>query len=109
MVANSSFTYFEKTAEMLRALAHPLRLAIIMLLFQKKEMIVSDIYEKLEIEQATTSHHLKILRFNGIVECRKEGRFIYYYLRKEQLPNIIPIINGLKLHSAQVQNQSTNY
>jgi DNA-binding transcriptional ArsR family regulator len=95
MVANSSFTALEKTAGTLRAIAHPVRLAIAKLLHQKGELIVSEIHEHLGIEQAAASHHLKIMRFNHIVEHRKEGRFIYYSLCIEDYPYLQGIISHL--------------
>ena len=95
MVANSSLTALEKTAGILRAMAHPVRLAIALLLHQKGELIVSEIHEELGIEQAAASHHLKIMRFNHIVESRKEGRFIYYRLCIDDFPYIQGILSNL--------------
>ncbi|PIV63174.1 MAG: transcriptional regulator, partial [Bacteroidetes bacterium CG02_land_8_20_14_3_00_31_25] len=49
-----------KASEMLKAIAHPLRIAMIGLLEDGKHLTVTEIHELLSIEQSTTSHHLGI-------------------------------------------------
>ena len=51
----------ETAASKLRAMAHPMRIAIIDLLTDNKKLTVTEIYENLNIEQASASHHLNIL------------------------------------------------
>ena len=51
----------EAAASKLRAMAHPMRIAIIELLNNNKKLNVTEIYESLRIEQAAASHHLNIL------------------------------------------------
>ncbi|HAW59764.1 MAG TPA: transcriptional regulator, partial [Bacteroidales bacterium] len=48
----------EMAAGRLRALAHPMRIAIIDMLTSNPKMSVTEIYERLGIEQAAASHHL---------------------------------------------------
>ena len=66
-------------SEQLKALADPIRLRIIDVLRQG-EMAVGDISELLDVEIATISHHLKILKRARLLECKREGRFIIYSL-----------------------------
>ena len=49
----------EQAASMLKAIAHPMRIAILNFLEDGKKMTVSELHEKLMIEQSTTSHHLR--------------------------------------------------
>ena len=79
----------EMGASMLRAMAHPMRVAIVELLSTTKRLNVTEIYEKLNIEQASASHHLNILKTKGILESKREGRKIFYSLRYEKLKEII--------------------
>jgi DNA-binding transcriptional ArsR family regulator len=51
----------DKAANMLKAIAHPVRIAILNLLEDGQKLTVTEIHEKLEIEQSTTSHHIGIL------------------------------------------------
>jgi len=72
----------EAKAEILRAAAHPLRIAILTLLQQEKECTVSKIYTTLQIEQAVASHHLRILKTHKLVVLRKSGKNAHYSLNK---------------------------
>ena len=57
-------------------------------MLEEHDMNVSEICDVLErISQPTISHHLQILRHSGLVDSRKEGKLIYYYIRKECISN----------------------
>src|SRR5579883_2338276 len=43
----------------------------------------------------TISHHLRILRDAGLVDCRKKGLWAYYYVRRESLGRAREVIDGL--------------
>lgn len=75
----------EKAAELLKAVAHSLRLKIIKLIHEKKEVNVNIIYNTLKIEQSITSQHLKVLRGVDVVHTRRDGKKIYYSLNYERL------------------------
>lgn len=75
----------EKAAELLRAVAHHLRLKIIKLINDKKEVNVNVIYNTLKIEQSITSQHLKILRGVDVVKTRRDGKKIFYSLNYDRL------------------------
>lgn len=84
----------EYAARRLKAIAHPLRIALISLLQDKDKLCVTDIYNKLGIEQATASHHLNILKINGILNCKREGKMMYYSLKSKTLTKILECINN---------------
>lgn len=48
----------ERAAGMLRAIAHPLRIAILTHLEEGNRLTVTEIHQSLQIEQSTASHHL---------------------------------------------------
>jgi DNA-binding transcriptional ArsR family regulator len=83
----------EAVASKLRAISHPMRIAIIDLLSKDKKLSVTEIYEKLDIEQATASHHLNILKNKGILVSKRVGKKIYYSLKNVTLTDIIECIN----------------
>jgi len=60
-------TQIEKAANMMKAIAHPMRLAILGHLSEGKELNVTEIHELLSIEQSTASHHLGILKSKGVL------------------------------------------
>ena len=83
-------------ARLLKALADPTRLRILSLLGRHEgEVCVFEIVESFTLEQPTISHHLRILRDAGLVDCRKKGLWAYYYVRREALTRAQEMINGL--------------
>lgn len=78
----------EKASNLLRAVAHQLRLSIIRLLDQKGEINVNVIYTSLKLEQSITSQHLKILRAAEVVNTRRDGKMIFYSLNYATLESI---------------------
>ena len=70
----------EHCAELLKALAEPLRLRIVDRL-RGGPRNVTEIAEAMGVEIMTASHHLGILKNSGLVERQKQGRFAVYKLR----------------------------
>ncbi|MCD4663813.1 MAG: metalloregulator ArsR/SmtB family transcription factor [Bacteroidales bacterium] len=86
-------TKLEMAASKLRAIAHPMRIAIIDLLNDSKKLSVTEIYKALDLEQAAASHHLNILKTKGVLNSKREGKKIFYSLRSATLTEIIDCIN----------------
>ncbi len=86
-------TKLEMAASKLRAIAHPMRIAIIDLLHDSQKLSVTEIYNSLGIEQAAASHHLNILKNKGVLVSKREGKKIFYSLRSVTLTEIIECIN----------------
>jgi DNA-binding transcriptional ArsR family regulator len=84
----------EKASGMLKAIAHPMRISIIGCLEDGQELTVSAIHKQLGIEQATASHHLGILRDKGVLNSRREGKFIYYFLKHDTLKILLNCVRG---------------
>ncbi len=82
----------EFAANMLKAIAHPTRIAILNFLEDGKMLTVTEIHERLQIEQSTTSHHLGILKDKGILASKRNGKNTYYYLKYESLNSIISCV-----------------
>lgn len=83
-------------ARLLKALADPTRLRILSLLNRYEgEVCVFEIVESFTLEQPTISHHLRILRDAGLVDCRKRGLWAYYYVRRDALSRAREIITSL--------------
>lgn len=72
---------FSTDAGILKALADPHRLAIVATLARaENDVCVCDFTAGLPLNQPTVSHHLKILRDSGLVECERRGTWVYYRL-----------------------------
>lgn len=61
-----------------RALADENRIRILLALAKGKERCVCELTEMLALAAATVSRHAAILLEAGLVEARKEGRWVYY-------------------------------
>jgi DNA-binding transcriptional ArsR family regulator len=92
MTAKLDVERLEKAAEMLKSIAHPMRIAILNLIDQNERMSVTEIFEGVGINQAVASQHLRILKDRGILESKREGRQIYYSIRHEILGQILSCI-----------------
>jgi ArsR family transcriptional regulator len=79
-------------AGVFQALASPTRIAIIELLRDEKEVPVSQIHERLGLEQANASQHLAVLRSKQIVVGRKMGNQVFYSLRDPILGKILDLM-----------------
>ena len=81
--------FLEDVTEKLKAIAHPIRFTMVDLLYREKKLSVTDIHEKLDIEQAVASHHLRILKSQNIVKVLRDGKNSFYSLSKKSYYNIV--------------------
>jgi DNA-binding transcriptional ArsR family regulator len=89
--------FLDAGTEVLRAIAHPIRLMIIDLLYHQKQLSVTEIYEALDIEQAIASHHLRILKDKGVVSAQRDGKKSFYYLCAEEYYTIVNLLQVLEV------------
>ena len=76
-----------KKSKILKALSDPTRLSIVDML-SCGEMCACKILEKFSITQPTLSHHMKILCRTGLVNARREGRWMHYSLNSENIEEL---------------------
>lgn len=72
----------KKLATMFKALGDENRIQILRLL-SSGERCACKLLEEMNITQPTLSHHMKILCDSGIVNGRKEGKWMHYSISKE--------------------------
>jgi ArsR family transcriptional regulator len=70
------------SARMFKAFADPVRLRLLNLLAEDREVCVCHLHEALDLRQPTVSRHLAYLRRSGLVVGRKEGLWVHYRLAK---------------------------
>ena len=85
---------YEETAEIIKALGHPIRLCITKGLIAKGRCNVSYMEECLEVSQSGVSQHLSRLKNAGIVKGFRAGNEIYYEVVSEPAQNIIRALYG---------------
>jgi DNA-binding transcriptional ArsR family regulator len=81
----------EHVAEVLKAIAHPIRVQIVELL-QAKEMCVGDIVEALGGKQAITSQQLNMMKAKGVLSCRRDGARVYYRIKNRNVIELLDCI-----------------
>ena len=81
--------------EVLKAIAHPLRLQILAFIHEQREVNVNKIYNALQLEQSITSQHLKIMREAGVVICRKKERFVYYAIEYAKVNGLASVLQRM--------------
>jgi len=81
--------YFEKRAEILKALSHPARLCIVKALIDFGESNVMNMQRCLKVPQSTISQHLSVLKSAGIIKGRREGLEIFYSVQNDHVKDII--------------------
>lgn len=82
----------EDDIELLKAMAHPLRLQIINELTNKKTLNVTQLTEILNIPQSTTSQHLSKLKRN-VLRTERKGLEVYYSINNSKADKIVEILN----------------
>lgn len=65
-----------------KALADPRRFEILQLIASEEEMACTSLSECQKVSRATLSHHVKELEAAGLVEVRRESKFMYLQLRR---------------------------
>ena len=81
--------------EALKALAHLSRLQVFFFLVRAgREVPAGEIQEALEVPGPTLSHHLDLLRRAGLVQSRKEERYIYYAVQRDAVMQIVRLLTA---------------
>ena len=81
--------------EAFKALAHLSRLQVFFFLVRAdKEVSVGEIQEAVEIPGPTLSHHLDALRRAGLVQSRKEERYIYYSVQRDRVTALVRLLTA---------------
>lgn len=85
---------YEEEAMVFKAFCDPNRLMIIEML-QSGEKCACKLLEDLNIVQSTLSHHMKILCESGLVDSRRDGKWMHYSLNEQGFEKAKEILNEL--------------
>ncbi len=80
MIDKTKALLFERQAGIAKAVAHPLRIAVIDFL-KEGERCVCDIAEHVGSERSNISRHLAVMVHAGVLTCRKDGLKVFYNLK----------------------------
>lgn len=82
-------------ARMFKALGDPVRLRMLSLIasYQGGESCVCDISPAFDLSQPTISHHLKVLREAGLLDCERRGTWVYYRVIPSALAQLSAVLS----------------
>jgi ArsR family transcriptional regulator len=90
----------DKLTAIFKALSDRNRLRIVAALLKQDELCACQLTELIQVTGATASRHMGVLIASGLVDSRKDGRWVYYRIRREQ--------TGLSILIDWVESQLSN-
>jgi ArsR family transcriptional regulator, arsenate/arsenite/antimonite-responsive transcriptional repressor len=90
-------------ARMFKALSDPVRLRLLSRVASSTggEACVCDLSTGFDVSQPTISHHLKVLRETGLLECERRGTWVYYWVVPSALAQLSAVLGSPDLGTAQ--------
>ncbi|AVR44207.1 transcriptional regulator [Christiangramia fulva] len=95
---NSSAASFTGISKILALAGNEVRLKILFLLEEERELCPCDLSDILGMSIPAVSQHLRKLKDGNIVEGRREGQTIFYSLKKENLTMLRPFFKLILAH-----------
>ncbi|MFF4603967.1 ArsR/SmtB family transcription factor [Streptomyces sp. NPDC001339] len=83
-------------AKVFKALGDPVRLRLLSMIASRAggEVCVCDLTPAFDLSQPTISHHLKLLRQAGLIDCERRGTWVYYWLLPEMTDRLADILTS---------------
>ncbi|WP_338768846.1 metalloregulator ArsR/SmtB family transcription factor [Nocardia vulneris] len=77
-----------------KALADPVRLRLLSLIATRagEEVCVCELTPQFDLSQPTISHHLKVLRAAGLIDCERRGTWVYYWVIPAALQRLSAVL-----------------
>ena len=82
----------KEKSEILKAIGHPIRLCLVKRLSEHKELNVTYFTNCMDASQSSISQHLSKLKSMGIIDSRKDGQLVMYFLKSEEVRKIIGVL-----------------
>ncbi|MEV5486188.1 MULTISPECIES: ArsR/SmtB family transcription factor [Streptomyces] len=94
-------------AKVFKALGDPIRLRLLSMIASRQggEVCVCDLTPAFELSQPTISHHLKLLRQAGLIDCERRGTWVYYWLLPEMTDKLAGILTRPEPRSGRSLNE----
>jgi len=89
---DEDYIKYSEITDILKVLAHPIRLCIVKGILEKGQCNVSHMQTCLKIPQSTVSQHLQKLRYAGVIEGHRHGLEVNYKIKDER---IIKLVNSI--------------
>jgi ArsR family transcriptional regulator, arsenate/arsenite/antimonite-responsive transcriptional repressor len=79
-------------APIFKAIGDPVRLRLLSMIASTAEVCVCDLTDPFTLSGPTISHHLRVLREAGLVDCERRGTWVYYWVRPEVLGKLSALL-----------------
>lgn len=81
-------------AKVFKALGDPVRLRLLSMIASRQggEVCVCEMTPAFALSQPTISHHLKLLRQAGLIDCERRGTWVYYWVLPEALEKLAAVL-----------------
>lgn len=78
-----------------KALADPVRLRLLSLIAARNggEVCVCELTDAFTVSGPTISHHLKVLREAGLIDCQRRGTWVYYWIVRARLAALSQLLD----------------
>lgn len=86
-----------RIAQILKCIAHPVRLSVVEILDQEERLTVGELREKTGLEQSLLSHHLIKMKDKGVLVSERKGKHIIYSLKDRHIVRIFDCMEKCKL------------
>ena len=83
-------------ADTLRTLGHPLRVRMVELLVDRKELAVKELCDLLDTEQSLMSHHLNHMKARRLLEARRQGKNIFYSMKMPKAKELMRLLRAME-------------
>ena len=91
-------------ARLFKALSDPVRLRLLSLIasYAGGQACVCDLTGAFDVAQSTISHHLRVLREAGLVDCERRGTWVYYWVLPAALAQLSSLLQTTAPEGARV-------
>jgi ArsR family transcriptional regulator len=76
-------------ARLFNLLGNEIRLRILLLVLSDEHLSVQTIAREMNLSQPAVSHHLGLLRLGGVLDCRRQGKRIFYRCLSEDVRDLV--------------------
>ena len=90
----------QHVAEVLKAVAHPVRLQIIESL-EDGERCVGELVAKLDVPQSVASQQLGLMKDKQVLQCRRDGTKVFYRIKN---PHVVKLLDCVYHHCERTDN-----
>jgi ArsR family transcriptional regulator len=79
-------------APLFKALGDPVRLRLMSMIASTAQVCVCDLSDAFDVSGPTISHHLRVLREAGLVDCERRGTWVYYWIRPQAVEQLAALL-----------------